>query len=160
MVVNFWAIAVVNYWLDEHNMEMVSNHELLSRGYGDGRQALSRRGRPTFEVTLSDDERETLEHWARRPKRAQALALRCRIVLAAASGEANGEIAAGLGCHPTTVGKWRRRFAERPGRPARRARPGKPRSIRLRPAGGVRGSVLCSLGRHEEEERLRQDSLH
>jgi transposase len=91
---------------------------------------MARRGRPTPEVALSDDERETLERWARRPKSAQALALRCRIVLAAANGEANGEIAARLGCHPTTVGKWRRRFAER-GLDGLHdePRPGKPRSI-------------------------------
>ncbi|MGO8907202.1 MAG: IS630 family transposase, partial [Solirubrobacteraceae bacterium] len=39
------------------------------------------------EVVLSDEEREVLERWARRPKSSQALALRCRIVLAAAAGE-------------------------------------------------------------------------
>jgi hypothetical protein len=39
------------------------------------------------EVVLSEDEREVLERWARRPSSAQALALRCRIVLAAAEGE-------------------------------------------------------------------------
>jgi hypothetical protein len=38
-------------------------------------------GRPKAELMLSDDERDTLERWARRPKSAQALALRCRIVL-------------------------------------------------------------------------------
>jgi hypothetical protein len=38
-------------------------------------------GRPTAEVELTDDERDTLERWARGPKSAQALALRCRIVL-------------------------------------------------------------------------------
>jgi hypothetical protein len=32
------------------------------------------------EVVLSDEEREMLERWARRPKSSQALALRCRIV--------------------------------------------------------------------------------
>jgi transposase len=91
---------------------------------------MARRGRPTSEVALSADERATLERWARRPKSAQALALRCRIVLAAADGEANGEIAARLGCHPATVGKWRRRFAER-GLDGLHdePRPGKPRSI-------------------------------
>ena len=49
---------------------------------------MGRRGTPTAEVVLSDDERETLERWARRPKSAQALALRCRIVLACADGGA------------------------------------------------------------------------
>jgi transposase len=82
------------------------------------------------EVVLDGEQRETLERWARRPKSAQALALRCRIVLAAAEGRSSTEIAARLGCHTSTVGKWRGRFAcrgldglhDEP-------RPGKPRSI-------------------------------
>ncbi|HEX2273337.1 MAG TPA: IS630 family transposase, partial [Acidimicrobiales bacterium] len=61
---------------------------------------MARRGRPTAEINLSDEDREILERWARRPKSAQALALRCRIVLAAADGELNRDIAARLGCHP------------------------------------------------------------
>src|SRR3989442_7728318 len=61
------------------------------------------------EVSVSDQEREALERWARRPNSAQALALRCRIVLAAADGEASQEIAARLGCGTNTVGKWRGR---------------------------------------------------
>src|SRR5438094_8024078 len=65
------------------------------------------------EVVLSDEEREVLERWARRPKSAQALALRCRIVLAAADGESSKEIAGRLGCNRSTVGRWRGRFAER-----------------------------------------------
>ena len=73
----------------------------------------ARRGRPAAVVELDGEERETLERWARRPKSSQALALRCRIVLAAAEGRYNNEIAAGLGCHPATVTKWRSRFAER-----------------------------------------------
>ena len=68
-------------------------------------------GRPTVTIVLSAEERETLERWARRPSTAQALALRSRIVLAAAAGQANTEIGAALGCHPVTAGKWRRRFA-------------------------------------------------
>ena len=90
----------------------------------------TRIGRPTVTIVLSDEERETLERWARRPTSAQALALRCRIVLAAAEGTSNKAIAAALDCHPVTVGKWRRRFAERrldglPDEP----RPGAPRTI-------------------------------
>ena len=71
------------------------------------------RGRPTVAVELSAEERETLERWARRPKSSQALALRCRIVLAAAEGRHNNEIGRELGCHPATVSKWRTRFAAR-----------------------------------------------
>lgn len=64
------------------------------------------------EVTLTDEQRETLTRWARRAKSSQALALRSRIVLAAAEGESNKAIAARLGCHAVTVGKWRSRFAK------------------------------------------------
>jgi len=78
-------------------------------------------------VVLTEGEREVLERWARRPKSAQALALRCRIVLGAADGGSSKEIAARLGCNASTVGRWRGRFARagfdglhdepRPGRP-------------------------------------------
>jgi transposase/transposase-like protein len=72
---------------------------------------VARRGRPTVEIDLSDDERATLQRWARRHSSSQALALRSRIVLGCADGETHGEIAARLGCNPVTVSKWRRRFA-------------------------------------------------
>jgi transposase len=82
------------------------------------------------EVVLSDEEREVLERWARRPKSSQALALRCRIVLAAAAGERSKDIAARLGCSATTVGRWRGRFARRGIDGLHdEPRPGKPRSI-------------------------------
>jgi len=73
---------------------------------------MGQRGRPTVEITLSATERSTLERWARRHSSSQALALRSKIVLAGAAGEAtHAEIAAELGCNPVTVGKWRNRFA-------------------------------------------------
>jgi transposase len=82
------------------------------------------------EVVLSEEEREVLERWARRPTSAQALALRCRIVLAAADGVPSNEIAARLGCTRTTVGKWRGRFARRGFDGLHdEPRPGKPRLI-------------------------------
>jgi len=81
-------------------------------------------------VVLSEQERETLERWARRPKSAQALALRCRIVLAAAAGETNTGIAGRLGCNASTVGKWRTHFAQRRLDGLHdESRPGKPRTI-------------------------------
>ena len=49
-------------------------------------------------VELTDEERARLEAWSRRRKTAQALALRSRIVLAAAEGLANWEIAERSGC--------------------------------------------------------------
>ena len=69
-----------------------------------------RTGRPKVEVILSNDEREQLERWSRRPKTAQALALRARIVLACAEGDSNDDVAHRLKITAQTVGKWRRRF--------------------------------------------------
>ena len=58
------------------------------------------------------------------------MALRCRIVLAAAEGRANKDIAAELGCNPVTVGKWRTRFAaKRLDGLLDEPRPGQPRKI-------------------------------
>ncbi len=72
------------------------------------------RGRvPAVEIELSAAERAELEGLARRRKTAQGLARRARIVLAAADGLQNKVIAALIGSDPNTVGKWRRRFAER-----------------------------------------------
>ena len=61
-------------------------------------------------LTLADDERAKLEGWVRRPKTAQRLALRSRIVLAAAAGDSNTDIARRLRVTLPTVGKWRARF--------------------------------------------------
>jgi len=73
---------------------------------------MARRGRPTDELRLSDEERDTLERWARRPKSAQALAPRCRIVLECTNGGTDIDVAGRLGVSRMTVGKWRRRFME------------------------------------------------
>jgi transposase len=71
------------------------------------------RGRSKIGLVLTDDEREMLRRWARRAKSAQALALRCRIVLACAEGGSNVEVADRLGVSRMTVGKWRSRFVAR-----------------------------------------------
>jgi transposase len=63
-------------------------------------------------IALTAAEREALEGLARRRKTAQGLARRAQIVLAAAAGDENKAIAQRLRADETTVGKWRRRFAE------------------------------------------------
>ena len=69
-------------------------------------------GRPMPPLILHDMERETLERWVRRPKTAQALALRARMILACAEGRSNTAVGADLGVSDATVGKWRSRFLE------------------------------------------------
>lgn len=70
-------------------------------------------GRPIPPLTLTPDEREALERWVRRPKTAQALAQRARIVLLCAAGKNNTMVARDLHLAKATVGKWRTRFVER-----------------------------------------------
>ena len=73
---------------------------------------MTRRGRPTIEIDLSANETKTLGRWAQRHSSSQALALRCKIVLACAEGaKTHTEIAQALGCNRVTVSKWRHRFA-------------------------------------------------
>ena len=81
-------------------------------------------------LVLSKAEREQLEAWARRRKSAQALAQRSRIVLAAAAGHSNTEIAERFAITRGMVAKWRSRFAsERLDGLVDEPRPGRPRTI-------------------------------
>jgi len=72
-----------------------------------------RKGRPIPRVILSPSERQTLEGWTRRHTSAQALALRSRVILLAAMGRSNTEVAHALRVTKQTVGKWRSRFVSR-----------------------------------------------
>src|SRR4051812_42599610 len=67
-------------------------------------------GRPTKPLNVSPQEKEKLSMLARRPKSAQAIAMRARIVLGCNDGLNNGEVAKRLRITGATVCKWRGRF--------------------------------------------------
>lgn len=62
-------------------------------------------------VELLEDDRRTLEGWVRSGSTEQRLVTRAKMVLAAAEGEATMNIASRLSVYPTTVSRWRMRFA-------------------------------------------------
>ena len=81
-------------------------------------------------LTLSPGEREALERWSRRPKTAQALAQRARIVLACAAGVTNADVSTQVRVTRQTVGRWRARFLKkRLDGLLDEPRPGAPRTI-------------------------------
>ena len=62
-------------------------------------------------VVLTDEQRTVLQRWARGRTTPARLVRRARIVLLAAEGRENLEIAEELDVERTIVGRWRRRFA-------------------------------------------------
>ena len=82
-------------------------------------------------ITLAHDEQSRLESIVRAHSTPQALALRCQVILRAATPDrpSNLQVANELQCNRHTVGRWRRRYlahglsglqdAPRPGRPRR-----------------------------------------
>src|SRR5256712_13304190 len=89
-----------------------------------------RTGRPIPPLTLTEDERDTLERWARRPTTARALAERARLVLECAAGKTNTVVARELRLTQQTIGKWRTRFlGQRLDGLLDEPRPGAPRRI-------------------------------
>ena len=68
--------------------------------------------RPLAPLLITDEERSELRGWARRPKTAQAIAMRARIILLCAEEQSNQDVADDLGVNRVTVGKWRKRFLE------------------------------------------------
>jgi len=77
-------------------------------------------GRPLSPLCLFPSDRQPLLDWTRRPKTAQALALRARIVLLCAASHSNTEVARRVQVALATVGKWRQRFCPSPPRRAAR----------------------------------------
>jgi len=99
-------------------------------------------------IELSVQERAQLEAWSRRRTSAQALAQRSRIVLAAAEGLTNTEIAERVGVSRNTAATWRSRFAEhRLDGLSDEPRPGRPRTITDEQVDAVIATTLESTPR-------------
>jgi hypothetical protein len=89
-------------------------------------------------IELSEDERRVLERTARAEKLPFREVQRARIVLYAAEGLHDTEIAARLDTTPGLVGRWRRRFAEQ-GLEGLKDKPRSGRPRRFPPGAGRRG---------------------
>jgi len=68
---------------------------------------------PSIELTV--EQRTTLEEWARARSLPARVVERAHIVLQAAAGEQDKEIARQLGMTPKKVSRWRQRFLGLPG---------------------------------------------
>jgi putative transposase len=68
------------------------------------------RGPKPAELTLNEAERKELEALVRRHSTSQQVARRGRMILAAAEGKTNGQIARELGASVDTVRSWRMRW--------------------------------------------------
>src|SRR5215208_5894691 len=68
--------------------------------------------RRACQITLSEADRTTLERWSRGRSTQARLVIRARVVLAAADGKQNKDIAAELKITRGAVARWRDRFAE------------------------------------------------
>src|SRR5690349_4236211 len=91
---------------------------------------MAQRGRPIAPLLLSDEERETLQRYARRVRIDRRLAFRARIILACSEGASNRGVARTLRTSFQTVGLWRARFvAGRLNGLLDEPRPGAPRKI-------------------------------
>jgi transposase len=122
---------------------------------------VARRGPQPVEVVPSDDERRVLEGWARRRSSAQGLAVRARIVLGAAQGENNTQLAERLGLTRMTVAKWRGRFvAGRVDGLFDEPRPGKPRTISDEKVAQVITATLESTPRDATHWSTRSMAAH
>ena len=86
---------------------------------------------PATALPLSDTDRETLEGWVRRHTTAQQVALRAQIILYAAQGMPNAEIAARLNISRPTVLQWRKRFLQEGPDGLTRIQPGRGRKPRI-----------------------------
>ena len=67
--------------------------------------------RQTIRITLSASDREELERWVHAHRTPQQVVQRCRILLAAAKGQRDKDIAESMEINVKTVALWRQRFS-------------------------------------------------
>lgn len=68
--------------------------------------------RVAVKIMVTDEQRATLQRWARGRSTPVRLMHRARMILMAAEGKQNKQIAETLGTQPSTVARWRQRFAK------------------------------------------------
>jgi len=109
--------------------------------------------KPAEPIVLSPSQRRQLEQVARRPRTTQKVALPVAIILGAAEGLSNRELARRLGTTRPTVLLWRKRFAEAGVEGLLRDAPRPGRNKQLREA------TVAKILRLTLEERPR-DAIH
>ena len=63
-----------------------------------------------IDITMKESDRQELERWVNAHRTPQQVAQRCRIILAAAKGQQDKDIAQSMEINPKTVALWRQRF--------------------------------------------------
>jgi len=91
-----------------------------------------------YRIELTAEERAELERRAQTPTLPFRDVQRARLILYAAEGLQDKEIAVRVDCHPEVVSKWRRRFCEQ-GIEGLKDRPRAGRPRRFPPGAGRRG---------------------
>lgn len=100
--------VTVTLWRERFAAEGLEGLVHRSPVVGPGKQT----GRPQEPLVLDDESREVLERWVRRSTVSAGLARRARIVLEAATGATNVDVAQRAGVTANTVSKWRHRFID------------------------------------------------
>ena len=95
-------------------------------------------------LSVSPEQRQTLEAWLRAHNTPQSVVLRASIVLQAAEGRPNHAIAADLKTTRTTVLLWRKRFTEAGVNGLRKVAPGRGRKPSI-PSDTIRKIINLTL---------------
>ena len=101
-------------------------------------------GRAAPALEVSAPHRRVLETWVRAPSTPQAVAMRARVVLAAAEGVATSQIARALGLSRPTVRLWRQRFAARGPTGLTEIQPGRGRKPQI-PAATIQAIIAATV---------------